>query len=259
MINVPHTTIAGCLKYFSQNWTKITDNNWILNTSKGYEIPLMSPPSLSAQPPSKWATNVSQPAAEELSKLLQKGVLIPADPQQPGFYSHTFTIPKKTGEQRLIINLKGLNHYIPHVHFKMENIQQLQDILLPNDWMVKIDLKEAYYSVPIHPHSQDLLRIWWNGSPYKFTCLPFGLSSAPRTFTKLLKPVVAFLRQRGVRLVIYIDDILIMADTKEKAAAHLILTLDVLEYLGFLINYDKSIVEPTQLIDFLGFWSTRWP
>ena len=65
--------------------------------------------------------------------------------------------------------------------------------------------------------------------------------------------MVAFLRQRGVRLVIYIDDILIMADTKEKAAAHLILTLDVLEYLGFLINYDKSIVEPTQLIDFLGF------
>ena len=71
-------------------------------------------------------------------------------------------------------------------------------------------------------------------------------------------PVVAFLHQKGVHLVIYIDDVLIMADTKEKAATHLILTLDVLEYLGFLINYEKSIVKPTQQIDFLGFWSTWW-
>ena len=111
------------------------------------------------------------------------GVLVPANPHHPGYYSHTFTIPKKTGEQRLIINLKGLYHYIPYVHFKIENIQHLQDIL------VKIDLKAAYYSVSIHPKSQDLFRVWWNSRPYEFTCLPFGLSSAPRTFTKLLKPV----------------------------------------------------------------------
>ena len=213
----------------------------------------MCSPPLPTHPPLKWSRNVTQPARQELSKLLQKGVLILADPQTPGFYSHIFTIPKKNGEQRLIINLKGLNQCVPHVHFKMENIQQLQDMLLPKDWMVKIDLKEAYYSVPIHPQSQDLLRLWWDGKPFKFTRLPFGLSSAPRTFTKLLKPVVAFLREQGVRLIIYINDILIMADIKEKAASHLILTLDILEFLGFLINYEKSILEPTQRIEFLGF------
>ena len=99
IINVPHEITAGRLKYFSQNWTKLTDSNWILNTSKGYEIPLISPPPLSVHPPSKWSTGMSQPAAKELSKLAQGGILVPAEPHHPGFYSHTFTIPKKTGEQ----------------------------------------------------------------------------------------------------------------------------------------------------------------
>ncbi len=38
--------------------------------------------------------------------------------------------------------------------------------------------------------------------PYKFTCLPFGLSCAPRVFTKIMKPVVSYLRSRGVSLII---------------------------------------------------------
>ena len=138
----------------------------------------------------------------------------------------------------------------------MENMQQLQDVLLPKDWMVKIDLKEAYYSVPIHPQCEALLRVWWNNKLFNFSCLPFGLSSAPRAFTKLLKPVVAFLRERGVHLIIYIDDILIMADKKkEKTAFHQTLALDMLECLGFLVDYDKSILVPVQekLIEFLGF------
>ena len=96
----------------------------------GYTIPLRSPPPLSLHPPSKWAILVTQAAGEELYKLLLKGCLVPVDPKIPGLYSHTFTIPKKSGERRLIINLKTLNQHVPHdiVHFKVENIQQLQDI-----------------------------------------------------------------------------------------------------------------------------------
>ena len=50
----------------------------------------------------------------------ERGVIRPANPQTPRYYSHKFTIPRKNGEHRLIINLKNLNHYILHVHFKME-------------------------------------------------------------------------------------------------------------------------------------------
>ena len=115
-----------------------------------------------------------------------------------------------------------------------------------------MDLKEAYYSVPIDQQSQDL-RIWWEGRPFKFTCLPFGLSSVPRTFTKLLKPLVAYLREKGICLIIYIDDILLLADTKEKATLALLTTLNLLEFMGFLVNYEKSVLVPSQRIEFLGF------
>ena len=59
------------------------------------------------------------------------------------------------------------------------------------------------------------------GTTYEFNCLPFGLSSAPWVFTKTLKPVAALLRELGVRMVIYIDDILIMAESMELAKSKL--------------------------------------
>ena len=64
---------------------------------------------------------------------------------------------------------------------------------------------------------------------------------------------MAYLRKRGVRLIIYIDDMLIMADSKNKASLHMLLALDVLESLGFVINYGKSVLTPTHEINFLGF------
>ena len=63
--------------------------------------------------------------------------------------------------------------------------------------MVKIDLKAAYYVVSIHQESQSLLSFLWDDKSFRFTCLPFGFSYVPRVFTKVLKPVVAYLREKG--------------------------------------------------------------
>ena len=230
-ISVPKEVIAGRLRHFVQNWSRIVNNPWILGTVRGFRVPLLMTPPLSSRP---CCPKRITPAAEgELYKLLQGGVIVPADPLVEGFYSPVFTTPKKNGDLRLIFNLKGLNSFVPQVHFKMENVSLLQDLLLPRDWMVKVDLRDAYYSVPIHEDSQDLLRLWWRDRPFRFTCLPFGLSCAPRTFTKLLKPVVAFLRSQGLRLIIYIDDILLLAEAKEMASQQVLLLLDLLKSLGF--------------------------
>ena len=68
--------------------------------------------------------------------------------------------------------------------------------------MIKLDLKDAYLQIPICQEHQHLLQFQWNARVYQFQCLPFGLTSAPRVFTKVLKPVVGTLRQMGVRLII---------------------------------------------------------
>ena len=98
-----------------------------------------------------------------------------------------------------IIHLKALNRFIPHVHFKMEGIQSLRELILPGDFMIKLDLKDAYFSIPIHTTQQRFLSFMWEGQSYQFTCLPFGFSSAPRTFTKG-NEAVSYLRSLGIQL-----------------------------------------------------------
>ena len=82
--------------------------------------------------------------------------------------------------------------------------------------------------------------------------MAFGLSPAPRIFTKIVKVVVAFLRRRGIRLVVYLDDFLIMSETEEGARKGLRITVGLLESLGFLINWEKSVTTPSKVMEYLG-------
>ena len=134
------------------------------------------------------------------------------------FVSQIFQAEKKDGGHRPVVNLKCLNQYVKTEHFRMEGLYLLPDLLQAQDWMVRLDLKDAYLQVPIHLNHQHLLTFQWEGKNYMFKCLPFGLSSAPRVFTKLLKPVVGFLRQIGCRLIIYLDDMLILHQNREQLA-----------------------------------------
>ena len=129
------------------------------------------------------------------------------------FISPIFCVPKKDGKIRLILNLKQLNSFVAYHHFKMETIQSILAMITPNCWMASIDLKDAYYSVRIHPSCQRYLKFCYEGSVYAYTAYPNGLASCPRQFTKLLKPPVAELRSQGHIIASYIDDIYLQSDT----------------------------------------------
>ena len=95
-----------------------------------------------------------------------------------------FLVPKKDGRLRPVINLKALNQSVKTEHFKMEGIYMLKDLLKAGNWMVKIDLKDAYFMIPIAQEDRTFLCFQWQNKAYQFNCLPFGLSSAPWVFTK---------------------------------------------------------------------------
>ena len=71
---------------------------------------------------------------------------------------HIFVTPKKDEGVRLVINLKYLNQNIMYEHFKMENMSDLVNMIKPGDFIMQLDLKDAYFSVPIHPQDQKFLR-----------------------------------------------------------------------------------------------------
>ena len=251
-----HFLIAGRLSLFTHNWGIITKDQWVLNTVQGYTIDLVCPPH---QPCPPIELKFPQAETEELTLEVQKMIAkqavsqIPREQANKGFISQLFSVPKKDGGMRPIINLKGLNTFVETVHFKMEGIHMLKDTLKSGDWMTKVDLKDAYFMIPMASHHRRLLRFQWQGQTYQFNCLPFGLSSAPWVFTKTTRPVVATLRSLGLRLIIYIDDILIMAPSPIVAREHTAGLIFLLENLGFIINYPKSLLTPTQEIQFLGF------
>ena len=176
---------------------------------------------------------------EEIQKLLVKREVDKVCPEKGEFVSQIFLVPKKDGSQRPVVNLKPLNRYIVKQHFKMEGVHVLRDLLRKGDWMISIDLKDAYQSVPVAEMDRKFLRFRWDGCLYQFQCLPFGLSSAPRTFTKILKPVMALLRHKGIRSVVFIDDILLMAQSQEELVQMTKELIQLLQLLGFMINWES--------------------
>ena len=83
--------------------------------------------------------------------------------------------------------------------------------------------------------------------------MPVGLSSAPRLFTKLLKPIFCMLGKKGFLSVYYLDDTLLIADTYARCLENVTATASILSNAGFIINHEKSVFMPTKEIKFLGF------
>ena len=77
--------------------------------------------------------------------------------------------------------------------------------------LVKINLKDVYHILPIHPGDRQLLGTDWEGQVYVDLCLPFGLRSAPKIFTAFADTLEWVLHHCRVRhLIHYLDDFLIL-------------------------------------------------
>jgi ribonuclease HI len=189
----------------------------------------------------------------EINKLLMLGAVVSCKPVSNQFVSSTFVVPKPNGSWRFILNLKKLNRFIKAPHFKMEDLRSVSRLVTPNSYMGSIDLKDAYFLVPIHKNSRKFLRFTHQSKLYEFTCLPFGLNVAPYIFTKLMKPVLGIIRKQGILIVCYIDDIIIIANTRDECLSQINFVLSTLKNLGFIINWEKSNLTPSRQCKFLGF------
>lgn len=246
--------MGGRLSLFLPAWRSITSSKWVLSIIKnGYRIPLLSPPPITTSrrlhnPPPRSEQSVIE---LEVKALLHKKAI--CESHEPGHHSRLFCIPKKTGDLRPVLNLKPLNAFLPKIHFKMETLKSICHLLKPNDFLTSIDLRDAFLHVPIHAQSQKYLQFVWRGKKYCFRTLPFGLSLSPLVFTKILKPLLTWARKLGIRVVAYLDDLLIMASSRQESLNHTALFRQKLEEIGFLVKESKSTLIPTQSISHLGF------
>ena len=193
---------------------------------------------------------------QELQTLLRKGAVEPA-PQSPGFYSRLFLVQKASGSWRPIIDLSTLNDYVTSSHFHMETPQSVLRSIRPGDWMVSLDLQDAYLQVPVHHDSRRYLRFVVGERSFQFRVLCFGLTTAPQVFTRIMAPVSAILLKYGVRMLRYLDDWLILASSEIACFQSRDRLLTICIELGIQVNLTKSSLVPTQSLVYLGMeiWS----
>lgn len=106
--------------------------------------------------------------------------------------------------------------------------------------------------VPIHPAHRQYLRFDYSSKHYQYCAMPFGLSSAPRTFTKLVVIVAAMLQTRPIRLFCYLDDILVLSSSLQQAATDIMVVIQGFQAHRLSINYQKSHLTPTTHLLHLG-------
>ncbi len=95
-----------------------------------------------------------------------------------------------------------------------------------------IDLKDTYFHVSILPRHRPFLRFAFEGRAWQYRVLPFGLSLSPRVFTKVVECALTPLREVGIRILNYLDDWLILAQSREQLGDHRDLVLRHLSQLG---------------------------
>ncbi|KAL1914600.1 uncharacterized protein VTP21DRAFT_8131 [Calcarisporiella thermophila] len=178
-------------------------------------------------PPKSLPANQASAAviSVEVRALLEKRAIEEVPMNSPGVVSNIFVIEKRSGKLRPVVDLRRLNLSVKKEHFKMETLQSILPLIQRRDWMTSIDLKDAFFHIPVHT----------------------------KIFTKVLRPVLTECRKMIIRVAAYLDGLLVASPTKEKAREHTQTLVNILEKYGFLVNQEKSALMPTQVIEHLGF------
>jgi Reverse transcriptase (RNA-dependent DNA polymerase) len=218
----------------------------------GLRLGMTSTPRWNLPIPSKTQPQLREPLAAALQDLLAKGAVEPCRRSQVHHFSPFFGV-QQGSKFRPILDARELNDHIPDQHFKMEGLPTIAELLEKDWWLTKLDLTDAYLTVPVDPKDRRYLGFSWEGKFYRFKVLPFGVKSAPRLFTKLMKPLLVKARAKGLRVTQYIDDFCLISPSREAALEQSRWLAELLECHGFLVNRKKSTLDsPSRCQEFLG-------
>ena len=177
--------VGGRLRLFVAQWQAFTRDHFILSVVRqGFQISVQNNfPGVLREitvPPRDQEAHLA--ICKEIRELILKQAIVQIDDFPLLCLSPIFMIPKKSGDLRVILNLKKINVFISVQHFRMETLNVILPNLRHQDWAVSIDLKDAYLHVPVHPQSRILLGFKYLDKTYVYKVLPFGLKDSVGLF-----------------------------------------------------------------------------
>ena len=172
----------------------------------------------------------------------------------PSVISPLNLVPMPNGAPRPIHDLSRFNKFIAHgPKVKHLNIFNLSKNYSSNTFFPKLVLRNGYFHVPIYPPHRSYFRFSFDRQYYVFNVLCFEYSPAPDHFQHLMSDVCRILRAQGVPCNVELDDVIIYGEGKERSLRATHLAISISERAGFKINYSKSVISNTQVIDYLGY------
>lgn len=260
MKNTPENFRAGKTRLHTSAWNLITRDPWVLSHIAGvYPEFIVKPYQITPPNPIQFSEEEFKAIFTEIEELERKGVVRQIDeghdnvmdPNQ--FFSNIFLRKKSNGSFRVILNLRNFNEVIKYTHFKMDSLQDALYLMHSKCFFTSVDIKDAYYSLPLHDKAKRFFRFKLGNKMFEFNSLVMGYSDAPRIFTKIMKPVLATLREDNIMIIMYIDDALIFGKTFDDCLQACCRVVKLFDSLGFTVHPDKSCLIPNQEIIFLGF------
>lgn len=239
-------------------WRSIGASSYILGViENGYKLPLACFPAKFFFNNHKSALDNKVCVCETIEQLLLAGSAIEVKRHEVHIFSPLGVVPKKNGKLRLILDLRYLNKHLVKHTFKFEDLRVVADLLRPGDWFFTFDLRNGYHHVDIFKEHWKFLAFSFpfDGKQryFLFCSLPFGLSTSPYIFTKLLRPVVTHWRSQGIRISVYLDDGIGADSSEDLCCEKSRLVRTDLDRLGLLVNEEKSDFKPRQKGEHLGF------
>lgn len=225
-------------------WQKLGAPKKILKIISGYTIPFAAKPPLVPLYENliKFNTKTSRAMTKELKNLLTSGVVEKCD-VPTGFLSRMFLLPKTNGKVRQIFDLRRLNSFLSPPKFRLINQNHISNFLQKGDYLGKVDISQAYFHIPVKRSHRRFLAFAYEGNLYQMASLPFGLSSAPYAFSCLSKWVANFLRSKGFRVLVYLDDFLFANQDPQLLEGQIDYAVNLLQSLGWSVNSQKSVVK----------------
>lgn len=217
-----------------------------------------------------YAPVVEEKILDEIDRLLKSGII---EPSKSNFANPLVPVIKPTGKIRLCLDSRRLNEMTVKDQFPPPNMNHIFSRIRTTTYMSVIDLKEAFWQVPLsNERKQGQLATSREYTAFivpgrglmQFTVMPFGLCNSPATQSRLMYKVLGHDLEPWV--MVYLDDVLIMADTVEqmielvKVVANRLTTANLsiniekskffvkkVKYLGFILTSDGIQADPEKI------------
>ena len=257
-VNSQYISVKGKLKQHYDYWQNtIKANEAILNIiQEGYKLPFVETPSEAIFRNNNSAIVDSEFVQKSIEELLLAGSI--SECKTPPKVVNPLSVAINShGKKRLILDLRYVNNHLYKDKIKFDDWKCFENYLKASEgYLFKFDLKNGYHHVDIYHSHQTYLGFSWefNGITkyFVFTVLPFGLTSAPFVFTKIVRPLVKYWRGHAVKIACFLDDGLGIGYQYNEALRCSKFVKSSLINSGFVPNDTKSIWIPCQNIIWLG-------